>query len=353
MSNLPDIKEQIRGRELQVLSSFGISSTDLFNKHDRPIKNGLCPVCGGKDRFSFQELANGDYSFYCRSGAYGSVIDLIMHQHPGWDYKQTACEIRKVIGGHIVSVPAPERPRASPKPERDKKSVQGTLRRAWSGTEKGRQGDLLDQYLHYRGLILPAIPDVLRLHGGLGYYVETEGAEKSPFRKLGTFPAMLALVTGPDDKPKSIHRTYLSPDGKGKAKIISPYTGEFLDAKKSMSVVKGGTIRLFEPKDGVIAIAEGIETALAVYLWTGLPAWAAISAPNMKSIVLPPGIHTVHIFSDHDLPDQHGHRAGQEAAAELAKRLKQEGRTGKVHIPKKPGADYLDVYLEAMHSHVA
>ncbi len=117
-----------------------------------------------------------------------------------------------------------------------------------------------------------------------------------------------------------------------------------------MSVLKGdgkhgGAIRL-HPAGKVLAVAEGIETALAVHLLTGYPVWATISASWMRSLKIPSYVEKVIVFADNDLPDKQGVRAGQEAAASLKERLESEGKEVVVIFPKREGSDFADVWLE-------
>jgi putative DNA primase/helicase len=107
---------------------------------------------------------------------------------------------------------------------------------------------------------------------------------------IGHFPAMLALVRGPDGQATSVHRTYLE----GAAKRL------YRNPEKLMGEIgTGSAIRLYPATDR-LAIAEGIETALAVHRRTNWPVWAAISAHGLKGLVLPLEIHEVGIWGDAD-----------------------------------------------------
>jgi len=78
----------------------------------------------------------------------------------------------------------------------------------------------------------------------------------------------------------SVHRTYLRPDGTGKAAI---------DPDKAMlGAVAGGAVRLTQAQ-GPLVVAEGIETALALASgMLGRPAtiWAALSTSGMRALRL-------------------------------------------------------------------
>jgi phage/plasmid primase-like uncharacterized protein len=126
-----------------------------------------------------------------------------------------------------------------------------------------------------------------------------------------------------------LHLTTLEPDGRGRKKKRL--------AKGSRP--KGGAIRLFPLEAGQpLALAEGIETALAVREATGWPVWATIAAPFMKEVIVPGEVEEVLIAADHD-------RAGLEAAHTLARRLIREGRRVRLAVPPEEGADWLDVLV--------
>ncbi len=144
-----------------------------------------------------------------------------------------------------------------------------------------------------------------------------------------------------------LHRTYITPQGckisESPAKKIFPtlYRG----------ATTGGAIQLFEPSD-TLAIAEGIETALAINQMLQEPVWAATSANGMAAMQVPSSVKFVVICADNDLSGR-----GEIAAKELATRLYSEGK--EVHIlapdrPKTGGAksiDWLDCLVE-LNKHV-
>ena len=61
----------------------------------------------------------------------------------------------------------------------------------------------------------------------------------------------------------------------------------------------GGAIQLDAAAE-TLAVAEGIETALAVRVATGLPVWATSSAGVMARLIVPAEVHLVVICADHD-----------------------------------------------------
>jgi hypothetical protein len=68
---------------------------------------------------------------------------------------------------------------------------------------------------------------------------------------------MIGIVRGADGKPTGgLHRTFLAYDGNGKADMEAP--------RKMLGPVQNGAVRLAPVgDDGVLGVAEGIETAIA------------------------------------------------------------------------------------------
>jgi len=188
-------------------------------------------------------------------------------------------------------------------------------------------------YLKNRGLTLESIPDNLLFHPGLKYYCKGI---------YNNYPALVALIANLDDEYASMLRIYITNDGQ-KAPIPSP--------KKIMPPVypgatKGLAIQLYKVTDK-LAIAEGVETAIAVHQATGIPAWAAVSAYGMKHVQIPDSVKEVSIWCDKDKS-----LAGEQAGQHLAKRMIDAGKAVKLMIPEDPiplgrkGIDWLDVLVK-------
>lgn len=141
---------------------------------------------------------------------------------------------------------------------------------------------------------------------------------------------MIAMVMGPDGKPAILHRTYLTEDGR-KADVEAP--------RRLMpgTVPKGAAIRLM-PHEGLLGIAEGLETAFAASSLFGVPCWAAVSAGMIAAWEPPSEVREIVVFGDNDPKF-----AGQAAAFALAHRLAVGGRTARVELPGPSGADWNDM----------
>lgn len=142
-------------------------------------------------------------------------------------------------------------------------------------------------------------------------------------------PAMIARIRGVDGRPLGIHRTYLRPDGSGKADVTP--------AKMMLGPSSGGAVR-FGPDGPVIALAEGVETALSVARASRLTVWATLSTSGLKGLILPPlpMAEVVIICADND-------EAGLSAAEFKAGQLEAEGRVVSIIHPPKAGDDFNDV----------
>ena len=167
------------------------------------------------------------------------------------------------------------------------------------------------------------LPAALRLHRALPYW---HGADK-----LGTFPAMVAPIIAPDGRTVALHRTYLSADGrKADVPTVKKLTG-------AAGPLAGACTPLHRPAHGVIGVAEGVETALAAWLASGVPTVAAYCANALAGFLWPAGVQRLVIFADAD-------KAGREAADKLLGRAVRAGLRVQVLTPTEPGADWCDVW---------
>lgn len=299
----PDVREAATGRWPGILVELGVDAALLTGKHT------ACPVCGGVDRFRFDNKAGRGTFYWSHCGA-GDGFTLLQNLK-GWAFRDAAREVEQIVGTVAAVSPAPTFS------DEDKLRV---LRRVWSEAAPLREGDQAMRYLAGRGLHVDLPVPALRLHPGLVY---RDGGDT-----LGKFPALVALVTGPDGKGVTLHRTYLQ-DGR-KAPVPSP--------KKLMpgKPIKGAAIRL-HPSGDVLGIAEGIETALAARQLFGVPVWSCVSAAGIESFITPQEVRKVIVFGDND---ESG--TGQAAAWALAKRLIAAGLAVEVRLPEQVGTDWAD-----------
>ena len=92
--------ERARHRWREILPQFGIDTRFLTNKP------GPCPLCGGKDRYRFDDR-EGDGTYFCNQCGPGAGVILLRKRH-GWDFRTACDEIDRVIGTEAAP-PAPHR----------------------------------------------------------------------------------------------------------------------------------------------------------------------------------------------------------------------------------------------------
>lgn len=188
---------------------------------------------------------------------------------------------------------------------------------------KPAAGTLAETYLVSRKLAVPASAD-LRFCQNVTDYKSGMGR-----------PAMIGLVRGADGAPTGgIHRTFLAYDGAGKAAVDKP--------KKMLGPIQHGAVRLFPVGgEGVLGVAEGIETAIAAATISGLPVWACLAAGNLGGydkagawtgfeVPLDVPVRHLVIFADRGA-------AGEGAAQLLADRVGKTGMPVDIQLPD--GAD--------------
>jgi len=297
-----DIKEETTGRWPGIFSALGIE-VGQSGCHT------ACPICqpgeSGCDRFRMDDK-DGSGSWICNNCGAGDGFSLVM-KVLSIDFKEAVKAIRDVIGACDMTKTQPE-----PKISKE------LLRKIYIGSKPVYAGDPVFCYLKNRGLKLTS--DKLRYHP-VCYEPETHYK----------MPAMLATFALPDGTAITMHRTFLTQNG-DKASIKNPK--KVLPALQSMV---GGAIRLYEPIDGVIGIAEGIETAMACYELKGIPTWSAVSNTILEGFEPPKGIKCVFIFGDKDLS-----YTGQKSAYILANRLTVQNKIDvEVCFPDENG-DFLD-----------
>lgn len=333
-----EVKERAHDRWDEILPMLGIDSSYLVDQH------GPCPICmdGGQDRFRFDNM-EGRGTYFCNQGHLGHQskkksgdgVQMLMDYH-GWDYATTMEKLAACLSSGVSMQISETRAKAVKKPKRDPQLVARSLRELWTRSESLQCGDAVDRYLRSRGLVFKEFPRVLRRCDALRYYIKRAGK----YEYAGTYQGMIALIQAADGTPISLHRTYLKNGGKAPVE----------DCRKIMSgtrKINGGAVRLFQPKKA-LAVAEGIETALAVHILTGLPVWAALTEGLLAEMVIPDDVRTVHIFADNDASS-----VGQEAGRALQERLKREGRRVTMTIPRDADTDFNDVYLERCRSRAA
>ncbi len=224
------------------------------------------------------------------------------------------------------------RRRSDTRPPSAPGSLPGVAARLWAARRPIGPGTVAGRYLTSRGCALTP-PD-----GDLAWCPDVW----HPLEERA-FPALLALVThAVTGAPMTLHRTYLAPDGGGKAPVAKPR----LLVKGGDKA--GGVVRLWPDADVAtgLCVAEGVETALTAARGFGL-AWACLDAANIAGLPVLAGVEALTVVADHDAPNpKTGKRAGLEAAHECARRWLEAGREVRVWKAPAEGADLNDYARE-------
>jgi DNA primase len=163
----------------------------------------------------------------------------------------------------------------------------------WRGARPA-DGTAAERYLRNRGIRIP-IPPTIRF-------------AQLPYGRRGdVLPCLVAVVASPGGKVAGVQRTFLKPDGSGKADVPSP--------KLSLGRIREGAIRL-GPAAPEMIVCEGAEDALTAVQELQAPAWAAAGASLLPSIVFPPVVRSVVIAADNDAGGDREARKAAEAFAE-------------------------------------
>ncbi len=228
---------------------------------------------------------------------------LLVYCHAGCESVDVLREIDRLLGGGARKLFEFTRT------VNDQSDKQRSINRVWKESRGTIEGDLVWTYLvESRKLPLDSIPEDLRFHPDLPYY---ENSDDKP-ALIGRYPAMVAAVRDVDGRLVTLHRTYLNHDARKlegrQAKKLMP----------SASGVKGCAIRLGTVGD-VVVVAEGIETALAASVLSGLPAWCALNAVGVASLVVSESVCKVVVAADRG-------EVGEKAAEALAGRMLRAGK---------------------------
>ena len=192
----------------EILPRLGIGTGFLRNRH------GPCPICGGRDRYRFDDR-DGEGTYFCNQCGAGSGIILVRKLH-GWDFKTACDEIDKIIGS---ATPETWQPSPARDDEQDRAKRKSVIERALRAAQAP---DVVTGYLRRRGL--GVVPKSLQGHPAL-WHSEARCS----------FPAVLAPILGPSGDLQSVQRIYVG-DVTPRKMTLPP-----------IDTIKGGAVRLFRP----------------------------------------------------------------------------------------------------------
>jgi Toprim domain len=232
------------------------------------------------------------------SAEHGDLLDVIRESCGFIDFRDVTEEARR-----FLSLPRAE-PRGTPKPARTPVPAGSpqAAQRLFAMSQPIRR-TLVEAYLHHRGIAHVHHGGSLRFHARC-YYRPDDGSPTE------TWPAIIAAVTDLSGAITGVHRTWLAPDGLGKAPVETP--------RRAMGGLLGHAVR-FGVADDVVAVGEGIETMLSLRcVLPAMPMAAALSANHLAAFLLPLTLRRLYIARDADA-------AGDMALATLTERAEAAG----------------------------
>jgi Toprim domain len=272
---------------------------DLQNNPGRSLFVRLVgPTSGPGAAGKYTDAATGDH---------GDLLDIIRERTGITRFPDLLAEARTHLGRPAPVIPDAPDPK-KPKPPGGTPEAAARLFAASVAVA----GSLAETYLLSRGITLPVASSALRFHPKCWH--RDDGQTKSLPR-----PALIAAVTDGAGAVQGVHRTWLAPDGQGKARVETQ--------RRAMGHLLGNAVRL-TPHDDFLVVGEGIETMLSlVEAVPGLPVWAALSASHLGAVLLPEGVQRLYIAIDRD-------PAGRRAAERLTTRATEAGIAVRVLEPR-------------------
>lgn len=324
-----EVKERASGQWIGILEA--LAGDDLGPAINKLGSHVPCPRHDSPDGFRlFRDAPDTGGGVCSTCGHFSDGFALLQWLH-GWNFLETLKAVAREVGLDVDGeMPTPRqvaRKVVDLRPKRDPEVLQRSIRRVWDEAVElthPRAAPVVE-YLLKRGLWRRGGLDVRQFGGGevlahpnLPYYEDG--------KLQGHYPAMVARVSAADGRKVTLHRTYLTPEG---TKAPVEHVKKLMEYPSDW-VLRGGVIRLF-PAGPVLAVTEGIETALAVHHITGEPVWAAVSAALLEAFEPPPEVCRLDIWADLDRSG-----AGESAARALQQRMQAKGLRAVVIMPYGP-----------------
>jgi hypothetical protein len=155
-------------------------------------------------------------------------------------------------------------------------------------------GTLADNYLRQRGILKASAHPALHFHPSCYYRDLVTGRSTS-------YPALIAAVTDAFGSITGIHRTWLDPNGDGKAKADDP--------RRALGGLLGNAVRFRFPVHGPVPVTtagEGLESMLSLsQVMPAMPIASALTANHLAAFRLPAGCARLYIAADADAAGRH------------------------------------------------
>lgn len=303
------IRDDAEGHWVEILLTVGVDRSFLKNSH------GPCPICGGRDRFRWDNRNNrgGFLCNHCGSGDGFKLAEL-----HGMPFREV-CDIIRSLG--LSS----DRQKAKADTSADDRAVSDRMAAIWRRAHHLERGCPTDKYLARRLGSFIDLSQVKCVKEVFDIWHPLDGKK---------YPAAMVCKVASGGRAVNLHFTYMDSDGvriqSEKPKLVTA----------GAKLPPGCAVQLADHDDH-LGIAEGVETSLACRLLTGIPTWAAVNASVLAQWEPPQTIKRVTIFADNDMS-----YTGQAKAYCLANRLVVKNKLSvDVKMPPTDGADWADIAM--------
>ncbi|MBI1619657.1 DUF7146 domain-containing protein [Aquamicrobium zhengzhouense] len=216
------------------------------------------------------------------TGEHGDLLDIIRQSLGLVDFRDLAEEARRFLS---LPYPEPEKTRTPPGSTSSAASGSPEASRRLFAMAQPIHGTLAEIYL--RGRVITRLSGTIALRYHPRCYYRPDEHSPTEIR-----PALVAAVTDLSGHQTGAHRTWLAPDGSGKAAVETP--------RRAMGDLLGHAVR-FGTAAEVLAAGEGIETVLSPrQVLPRMPMLAALSAAHLAAILFPATLRRLYIIRDRD-----------------------------------------------------
>ncbi|MCA0344595.1 MAG: toprim domain-containing protein [Proteobacteria bacterium] len=224
---------------------------------------------------------------------YGDLLDLVRETCGLVEFRDVADEARRFLSLPQPDPAASRRGDARTDPPVDRPADERAQR--LFRMSQPLAGTLADSYLRQRGILRASLHPALRYHPSCYYRDFVTG-------RTSSFPALIAAVTDPGGTITGVHRTWLDPDGCGKAHVEDP--------RRALGGLLGNAVRFAFPVHrpvSVMAAGEGLESILSLsHVMPGMPMVSALTANHLAAFETPPGCVRLYIAADADAAGRNG-----------------------------------------------
>lgn len=354
---LQTVKDKAKGHWLKILPEVDNRLKPAVKHVGHHVPN---PILGGKDGFRLFKDANITGAGVANPSTFLSNGFEVLQYTLNQNFTEVLHKVANILNvGNWKEIPVSFHSSTEINPHHvDPATLQkrrNSLRKVWKSslTLKDNRSEVAIRYLLNRGinincLNLDELSNTVRFVPSLAFWCDK--------KCLGYFPALISLVSYPDGRAATIHRTYLTKYGE---KLSLTYKDNSVANKKMMAAcesqtLSGSAIKIGK-NNGSLHVTEGVETALAVSTAKNVNVWSCVSATLLGNLEPHKNVKRIFVWGDKDrkilLPNGKTSQAGYDSAMKLSRRMENRNihvislfPKGEIQSDQK-GIDWLDVLV--------